>query len=157
MTIRLTAAQAARLTKRQGVKLTKLRPTAATWDATVSPGRIWISIPELPPTLNEWSRQHWSVRSSEVARLSSDLTMLRLKYKIPITARPRVQVVYYFSMKRRRDPDGYTPKFLLDGLRYAGIISDDNADVLQLPQPEFRIDHEKPRTEIYITEWREKQ
>jgi Holliday junction resolvase RusA-like endonuclease len=151
--LRLTVAEAAKLTKRQRKPVKRIRLTTATWEATVEPGRIWIQIPELPPSLNVWSRQHWTTRSKEVARLSADLTMLRLAHKIPTVAKPRVQVVYYFPTKRRRDADNYAPKYLLDGLRYSGIIADDNSEVLQLPQPEFHVDRERPRTEIYITEW----
>jgi Holliday junction resolvase RusA-like endonuclease len=143
----LTAAEGAQLTKRK-------RITQDTWGARLDPGSIWISIPELPPSLNVWSRKHWSARSREIARLTTDLTRLRMAYRIPCIARPRVQLVYYFADKRRRDPDNYTPKHLLDGLRHAGIIADDNVEVLQLPQPEFKVDRDQPRTEIFITEWR---
>lgn len=147
--LRLTAAQAARLTKRH-------RPLSvqATWDARAEPGRIWISIPELPPSLNEWSRRHWTVRAEAVETLTDELAKLRMAFRIPKVELPRVQLVYYFATRRHRDPDNYAGKFLLDGLRHAGIIADDNAEVLQLPQPEFKVDWERPRTEILITKWR---
>ncbi len=147
--IRLTAAEFAGLTRRRRPRL-----TPATWDARVDPSRIWISIPELPPSLNEWSRQHWTVRDREVARLSGDLTRLRQAFRIPMVEMPRVQLIYYFATRRHRDPDNYAGKFILDGLRHAGIIADDRDGVLQLPQPEFHVDRERPRTEILITEWR---
>jgi Holliday junction resolvase RusA-like endonuclease len=89
-----------------------------------------------------------------VEEMTENLTGLRRAFRIPRVERPRVQLVYYFATRRHRDPDNYTGKFILDGLRHAGIIADDNSEVLQLPQPEFHVDRERPRTEILITEWR---
>jgi Holliday junction resolvase RusA-like endonuclease len=157
MPIRLTQKEAAGLgigkRKRQGVKLTKLHPTAATWDARVDPGHTWICIPELPPSLNEWSRQHWSERDRRVEEMTENLTGLRRAFRIPRVERPRVQLVYYFATRRHRDPDNYAGKFLLDGLRHSGIIADDCDGVLQATIPEFKVDRERARTEIIITEW----
>jgi Holliday junction resolvase RusA-like endonuclease len=149
--IHLTTAEAAALglTKRSK----RPKPVPNTWEARVDPGRIWISIPDVPPSLNEWSRQHWSERDRRVEEMSTDLTRLRLVFQIPRMEKPRVQLVYYFATRRHRDPDNYCGKFLLDGLRHAGVIVDDNAEVLQLPQPEFKVDRERARTEVIITEW----
>jgi len=129
------------------------KPVQATWDAKVESGRIWINLP-IPPSLNKWSRRHWSERSRQVTELSAALSRLRIAFRIPKVERPRVQLIYYFATNRRRDPDNYMGKMILDSLRHAEIIADDNSKVLQLPQPEFRVDREKPRTEILITEWR---
>ena len=35
----------------------------------------------------------------------------------------------------------------------AGILADDNADVLRLLPVEFRVDRERPRTEVFVREW----
>ena len=37
-----------------------------------------------------------------------------------------VRIKYYFTDRRRRDPDNYSGKMILDGLVRAGIISDDS-------------------------------
>ncbi|MBW2672148.1 MAG: RusA family crossover junction endodeoxyribonuclease [Deltaproteobacteria bacterium] len=87
--------------------------------------------------------------------MTNNLRLLALAANIPKIERAEVRLVYYFKDQRRRDPDNYAGKFILDGLRKAGIISDDNAGVLRLPQPEFRVDRQAPRTEVWITEWKE--
>lgn len=128
------------------------------WDARVestSPPSIWICIPTLPPSLNEWSRKHWRVRHRAVEEMTNNLRLLALAVNMPKIERAEVRLVYYFRDRRRRDPDNYAGKFILDGLRKAGIISDDNAGVLRLPQPEFMVDRQAPRTEVWITEWKE--
>ena len=126
------------------------------WDAKVDLGpplSIWICVPELPPSLNEWSRKFWTARHEMVLEMTNNLRLLALAKKIPRVEKAQVQLVYYFRDNRRRDPDNYAPKFLLDGLRKSGIIAEDNSRVLRLPQPEFRLDRARPRTEVWITEW----
>jgi len=63
----------------------------------------------------------------------------------------KVKITYFFPDRRRRDPDNYSGKFLLDGLTQAGIIEDDSFSNIQL---ELRGKHDKqnPRTEIEISE-----
>lgn len=129
--------------------------TTAQWGATyqAEPMQVVITVPELPPSLNEWSRQHWRARWDRVKQYTSVFIALRGAYRLPTFERARVQMVYYFRDRRRRDPDNYTPKAILDGLRHAGIIAEDHAGVLQLPQPRFEVDKAVPRTEIYIGPW----
>lgn len=43
-----------------------------------------------------------------------------------------VTLHYFFPDRRRRDPDNYSGKFILDGLVKAGIIIDDSFDVIDL-------------------------
>lgn len=117
------------------------------------PFTVEIIIPKLPPSLNEWSRKHWRVRHREVTEMTANLQALVAVKKLPRFTKATVQLVYYFRDGRHRDPDNYVPKFLLDGLRKAKIISDDNSTVLRLPQPEFRVNRERPRTEVFISEW----
>lgn len=126
------------------------------WDAKVNLGpplSIWICVPELPPSLNEWSRKFWTARHEMVLEMTNNLRLLALAKKIPRVEKAEVQLVYYFRDNRRRDPDNYAPKGILDGLRKSGIIAEDNARVLRLPQPEFRVDRLQPRTEVWISEW----
>jgi len=126
------------------------------WEARVegkSPLSVWLCIPALPPSLNEWSRQHWRVRHRAVEEMTDTLRLLAIEAGSPKFERAEVQLVYYFKHQRRRDPDNYVPKFVLDGLRKAGIIADDNAEVLRLPQPEFRVDRARPRMEVFIKAW----
>lgn len=66
-------------------------------------------------------------------------------------AHAEVKITYYFKDKRRRDPDNYSGKFLLDGLVRAGIIKDDSFSNIDLIL-KGNVDKENPRTEIEILE-----
>ncbi len=127
----------------------------AQWNAKVTrdPLKVWICIPETPTSLNAWSRKHWSARHRAVQEMTDNLRILALAHGLPTIAKAEVRIAYYFTTSRRRDPDNYAGKFILDGLRKAGIIRDDNAGLIRLPQPEFRIDEAAPHTEIFISEW----
>lgn len=53
------------------------------------------------------------------------------------------------TARRRRDPDNYSGKFLLDGLTKAGIIVDDSFNHITL-RLEAYCDPARPRTEINV-------
>lgn len=53
--------------------------------------------------------------------------------------------------KRLADPDGLVPKWHLDALRYAGVIPDDTAEVLELSVSQRKCAKgEEERTEIEV-------
>ena len=60
-----------------------------------------------------------------------------------------VHITYYFKDKRRRDPDNYSGKMLLDPLVREGILTDDSFKVVTLV---LSASHDKnnSRTEIEI-------
>lgn len=60
-----------------------------------------------------------------------------------------VNITYYFKDKRRRDPDNYSGKMLLDPLVKEGILIDDSFDVVTLVL-DGKVDKQNPRTEIEI-------
>lgn len=62
-----------------------------------------------------------------------------------------VTITYYFKDRRRRDPDNYSGKMILDGLVRAGVLQDDSFNNINLV---LRGDYDKanPRTEIEISE-----
>lgn len=62
-----------------------------------------------------------------------------------------VTLCYHFPDKRRRDPDNYSGKFILDGLVNAGVIKDDSFSNINLKLL-GKYDKENPRTEIIIEE-----
>lgn len=74
----------------------------------------------------------------------------RNKPKIPIEL-ATVTLCYHFPDKRRRDPDNYSGKFILDGLVNAGVIKDDSFKNINL-RLLGKHDKQNPRTEVTIEE-----
>ncbi len=66
----------------------------------------------------------------------------------PLTS-AEVHIHYYFSDNRRRDPDNYSGKMILDGLVSTGIIVDDSFWNIRLILS-ADVDKGVPRTEILI-------
>ena len=61
-----------------------------------------------------------------------------------------VEITYFFPDRRRRDPDNFSGKFLLDGLTKAGVVVDDDMwHITTIIKGDY--DKEYPRTEIKIT------
>ena len=61
-----------------------------------------------------------------------------------------VTITYYFADARRRDPDNYSGKMILDPLVREGIIVDDSFDHITLYLTCGGVDKENPRTEIEV-------
>ena len=60
-----------------------------------------------------------------------------------------VIITYHFPDRRRRDPDNYSGKFLLDGLTKAKAIVDDSFDHISLLHRQGEVSS-KPYTEIEV-------
>lgn len=113
-----------------------------------------ITINDIPPSLNlfagrqnNWQYRHVKQKWTEMVAWSAKAEKKKQSWECPKLA--TVGIVYYFPDKRRRDPDNYCGKFVLDGLTRAGIIEDDcfSSIVLTL---QGRVDKENPRTEIFV-------
>lgn len=63
----------------------------------------------------------------------------------------KVCITYFFSDGRRRDPDNYSGKFILDGLVRSGVLEDDSFSNIEL-KLKANIDKECPRTLIQISD-----
>lgn len=63
----------------------------------------------------------------------------------------RNNVWQYRKEKRRRDPDNYSGKFLLDGLVRAGVLQDDSFSHIDL-RLMGSLDRDNPRTEVLVEE-----
>ena len=112
-----------------------------------------IVINEIPPSNNQYmgnshnfneyrrekERWHWLLKSA-ISKVG--------KPKKPFE-KALVNIKYYFKDKRRRDPDNYSGKMLLDPLVREGILTDDSFKVVTLI---LAADYDKnnPRTEIDI-------
>ena len=108
-----------------------------------------------PPTGNRLSRLHWT-KKREIKKLWQDeVAIAAILAGKPRLQRAKVQIVLYYRVIRRRDSDnlmGGAGKFLLDGLRYAGVIPDDDQLTIEVCEPKVVIDRERPRVEIELTE-----
>lgn len=61
-----------------------------------------------------------------------------------------VTITYFFADNRRRDPDNYSGKMILDPLVKEGILADDNFNVITLKLKCGGVDKKNPRTEIEV-------
>jgi len=150
---RLSLQQFKQLTKK-GIRATKpviLPPVQVHWDAKRLPGGVWIQVPFSPVSLNEWKNWHWAKQGKYKDELAEAIGKLVLCFGLPKFERATVQIIHYFKVNRRRDPsDNYAPKFLMDALVRAGILEDDNGELVTVPVPELKVDKERPRTEVFI-------
>ena len=105
-------------------------------------------------SLNNQRTVHWS-KQAEARRTWKEL----VRNTIPFKKRqqfdhPKITMTIYFHSRRKRDMDNFFPiyKPILDGLKQAGVIEDDNSKAIDLQMPIFDYDKDKPRVEVEITE-----
>lgn len=109
------------------------------------------TIPEVPPSnnkfigrTNKWAYQAEKKRWAEIINL-----FCRPKPDKPVE-NAIVTLLYHFADKRRRDPDNFSGKMILDGLVKARILVDDSFDNIKLVLVQGESDRNKPRTVIEI-------
>jgi Holliday junction resolvase RusA-like endonuclease len=119
---------------------------------------IKLTIPGIPPSLNQWSRMHWLKASRIKKQWENDIlyTFLSIgkvwkKNEFPYK-KASIKITYYFSTKRRRDIDNMNQKFILDGIVKAGIITDDSIEVIGQAEIVPECDKHNPRVEVEISE-----
>ena len=115
--------------------------------------KIEIVVYDTPPSNNEFmgnSRNFNEYRRKKEEWHWLMKAAIKKKPKVPIK-RAVVEIKYYFKIRRRRDPDNYSGKFILDGLVSAGIIQDDSFRCIDL---RLKADYDKRnlRTEVEVTE-----
>jgi hypothetical protein len=154
---RLTERQARQLgiipapSKKKKSHIAKIHFPAVQWDAKTFPGGIWLQVPFVPPSLNEWKNWHWGKQGRYKKDLYQAVRMLALAVKLPKYEQATVQIVYYHATNRRRDPaDNWAPKFLMDALVRGGILVDDSGDKVYVPPVGMEVDPVRPRTEVFV-------
>lgn len=113
--------------------------------------QIKIIINNIPPSNNKYlgnSHNFNIYRNDKEYWTYLVMAAAKQKPKIPFK-KSQVFIMYYFKDKRRRDPDNYSGKFILDGLKMAKIIEDDSFFNIRLIL-DADIDRKNPRTEITI-------
>lgn len=111
------------------------------------------TIPFIPPSLNKFAGREnvWAYRAEKERWKEICCAFIRPRPKTPPPFAD-VRITFYFPNKMRHDADNYL-KLLLDGLVFAGAITDDSFDAISLTV-EGRHDKKNPRTEIEINERR---
>ena len=111
------------------------------------------SIPWVPPTLNQYSRAHWT-RQREWVRIAAVYMIAALgnnrdKFRKSETRRVRVTI----QQHRRRpvDHDNLTPKVLIDALVRLRVVEDDDAAHMeQVVKPAIVDRKAEPFTDITL-------
>ena len=116
-------------------------------------GKITITIPDIPPSLNKWSRMHWAKAAEIKKRWEANVyySAYGQRPKTPYK-KAKITITYFFKTRQRHDLDNYVPKFILDGLVKAHIILDDRAECIGMTELIQEYDKENPRIEIIIQE-----
>lgn len=115
-----------------------------------------ITIPDIPPSNNKYmgrgskatqaftyqaEKKKWQ---SVIGWLVREQKWAQNPFKKAV-----VEITYYFKDKRRRDPDNYSGKFILDSLVRAGVLQDDSFGNIELIL-KGDYDKKKPRTEVRV-------
>ncbi len=108
-----------------------------------------------PPSLNLLNRMHWGERKRHRDLWAEEIAVAAIEAGRPKFRRPLIQLRLYYPVQRRRDADnaiGGPGKLILDGLREAGVIEDDNSQAIHLQPPIIAVDPDNPRVEIVLEE-----
>lgn len=112
-----------------------------------------VTVKGVPPSLNAFAGRNnvWDYRKTKQKwtwAVKSACMASKNRPKKP-WEKAVVDITYFFPDKRRRDPDNFSGKFLLDGLTKAGVIVDDDLNHISvIIQGEY--DKANPRTQIMI-------
>lgn len=85
-------------------------------------------IPEIPPSGNKFAGRAncWEYRTEKQRWKLLVRAAVGMKCPPAPLSNAKVTLIYHFSDNRRRDPDNYSGKMILDGLTAAGVIADDS-------------------------------
>ncbi len=117
---------------------------------------IRITLQGVPPSLNRFlGKENTQAYRQAKAEWTDTVAWMakRQRRKHKPYEHATVRIKYFFPDRRRRDPDNYCGKLLLDGLRKGGIIVDDSFSHIRL-ELSGGCDPTDPRTEIEIQEVR---
>ena len=115
-----------------------------------------IIINEIPPSNNKFQGTGNRYAYQNVKKYWAELIYFVVKSQVKdvkIIDKAIVEIKYFFKDKRRRDPDNYSGKFILDGLVKSGVIKDDSFNNIDLIL-KADVDKDNPRTEISIVDFK---
>lgn len=108
---------------------------------------------DIPPSNNKFIGQNkrWEYQTAKKEWAQIILAAVwNNRPKQPLE-KSEVTLTYTFPDKRRRDPDNYSGKFILDGLVRAGVLKDDSFDNIRLIL-NAKYEKGKKRTTITVKE-----
>lgn len=109
-------------------------------------------IHSIPPSNNKFIGRKAEWEYQKVKKEWAALIQCLCKPKPPAPLKGvTVTLKYYFPDSRRRDPDNYSGKIILDGLVRCGILKDDSFNCIDLEIEQGETDKDNPRIEIIIT------
>lgn len=116
--------------------------------------RVVLTIPRNPPpTGNVVYRLHWAQLRQLKEMWNAEVSVAAMLAGRPRFKRARISMRLYYRDRRKRDLDNIMAgpvKVLLDGLRYAKVIPDDDMATIDLAEPKVYRDKYDPRVEIEI-------
>lgn len=116
---------------------------------------IKITIPGIPPSINEWRNMHHYEEAKQKKAWEEIVGWEVLAQKVK-PSQPIIKAVttyfYFFPTRHRHDPSNYSPKWIEDGLVKAGILVDDSFDHIELNIRKGGVDRNHTRVEIVIEE-----
>jgi|SRR6056297_2387254 len=113
-------------------------------------------VPGVMPGMNEIIDQnkiHWS-NYHEIKKDYDDIVSFYAQQQgIKFFEKVKLNITYYMKNKKK-DPDNLcaAKKFILDGLVKAGVLEDDNWDIVKEFNETWEVDRENPRVEIELLE-----
>jgi crossover junction endodeoxyribonuclease RusA len=114
---------------------------------------ICITIPGIPPSINEWRNMHHYEEAKQKKKWEEivgwEVLAQKVKPQKPIE-RAVTTYLYFFPSRRRHDPSNYSPKWIEDGLVKAGVLLDDSFENVDLNIRKGGVDKHNPRVEIMI-------
>jgi len=125
--------------------------TLAKLDIEQLPDGLKIILPDIPPSLNVYLRWHWAKRIKYLNCWAEQLGWQVMTQKIKPLEQVKAKYVFYFPKNRIRDLDNLNVKVCADLLKKAGIITDDNSNIIVHEERVIAIDRERPRVEIILT------
>lgn len=112
---------------------------------------IKLVIDGIPPSLNRFAGRGnlWEYRHAKDDWTAMVQWAIKMSRTNETFAKAAVTIRYFFPDRRRRDPDNFCGKFLLDGLTRGGVIVDDDFRHITLTL-EGAVDPKRPRVEIEV-------
>jgi crossover junction endodeoxyribonuclease RusA len=117
----------------------------------VSGPRTWtLELPPGLPLLNLNQRLFWAEENRRKQAIGKAAWALARQQRIPRLARIAVTAEYQPPDRRKRDEDNFSPsaKAAIDGIKNAGVVSDDSSD--QVTFGGVRIGERFPRGRLVI-------